>query len=75
MDWTLTGESDPTPTEPTLIWRVLRRGARTGSGAFGIPRLTEVKTSSRGQFAEQLSLSSGSPDLAKILASCGKDHA
>mgnify|MGYP002652946650 CR=1 FL=1 len=27
----LTGESLPTPTEPTLIWRVFRRGARTGT--------------------------------------------
>ncbi|CAH0327908.1 hypothetical protein SRABI128_06583 [Microbacterium sp. Bi128] len=42
MDWTLMGESEPTPTDPTLIWRVLRRGARTGGGADGIPRLTEV---------------------------------
>ena len=42
MDCTLMGESEPTPTEPTLIWRVLRRGARTGGGADGIPRLTEV---------------------------------
>src|SRR5687767_5735594 len=42
MDCTLMGESDPTPTEPTLICRVLRRGARTGGGAEGIPRLTEV---------------------------------
>jgi hypothetical protein len=46
IDWMLIGESDPTPTEPTLIWRVLRRGASTGGGADGIPRLTEVKTSS-----------------------------
>ncbi len=42
IDCTLMGESEPTPTEPTLIWRVLRRGARTGGGADGIPRLTEV---------------------------------
>ena len=42
MDWTLMGESEPTPTDPTLIWRVFRRGARTGGGADGIPRLTEV---------------------------------
>ncbi|WP_448233663.1 hypothetical protein [Microbacterium lacticum] len=39
IDWTLTGESLPTPTEPTLIWRVLRRGVRT-SGTRGIPRFT-----------------------------------
>src|SRR6187549_162657 len=38
IDWTLTWESLPTPTLPTWIWRVLRRGART-SGTFGIPRL------------------------------------
>ena len=25
------------PTEPTLIWRVLRRGARTGGGSAGMP--------------------------------------
>ena len=42
IDCTLIGESEPTPTEPTLIWRVFRRGARTGGGADGIPRLTEV---------------------------------
>src|SRR6476469_6414137 len=32
-----TGASPPTATEPTLIWRDLRRGARTGGGAAGIP--------------------------------------
>jgi hypothetical protein len=42
IDCTLMGESEPTPTEPTLICRVFRRGARTGGGADGIPRLTEV---------------------------------
>jgi hypothetical protein len=42
IDCTLMGESEPTPTEPTLIWRVFLRGARTGGGADGIPRLTEV---------------------------------
>ena len=40
MDCTLIGKSDPTPTLPTLIWRVLRRGARTGGGSAGSPRLT-----------------------------------
>ena len=29
-------------TLPTLIWRVLRRGASTGGGAAGMPRSTEV---------------------------------
>jgi hypothetical protein len=50
MDCTLIGESEPTPTEPTLIWRVFRRGASVGGGAAGIPRLTEVKASSRDRF-------------------------
>src|SRR5579875_3533578 len=39
IDWTETGASPPTATEPTLIWRDLRRGARTGGGAVGMPRL------------------------------------
>src|SRR5664279_465216 len=30
----------PTATEPTLIWRDVRRGARTGGGGAGIPRET-----------------------------------
>src|SRR5689334_23447916 len=42
IDCTDTGASLPTCTLPTLIWRVLRRGARTGGGADGIPRETEV---------------------------------
>jgi hypothetical protein len=42
IDCTLMGKSEPTPTEPTLIWRVFRRGASTGGGSGGIPRLTEV---------------------------------
>src|SRR5690554_4514536 len=38
IDCTLTCESLPTPTLPTVICRVLRRGASTG-GTFGSPRL------------------------------------
>ena len=32
IDCTETGASPPTATEPTWIWRDLRRGARTGGG-------------------------------------------
>src|SRR5699024_9695376 len=42
MDWTETWWSDPTPTLPTAICRVFRRGARTGGGGAGMPRFTEV---------------------------------
>src|SRR3712207_9459284 len=42
IDWTLTGKSLPTPTPPTSSCRVLRRGARTGGGAAGMPRLTVI---------------------------------
>src|SRR3954452_17771231 len=42
IDCTLIGASPPTATLPTLIWRLLRRGARVGDGALGMPRLTEV---------------------------------
>ncbi len=42
IDWTDTGDSLPTPTLPTLIWRVARRGASTGGGAAGMPRLMAV---------------------------------
>ena len=42
IDCTEIGESLPTPTDPTLIWRVLRRGDRTGGGSAGMPRPTEV---------------------------------
>src|SRR3954447_23370156 len=42
IDWTEIGDSLPTPTLPTLIWRVVRRGASTGGGAAGIPRLISV---------------------------------
>ena len=37
IDWTLTGASPPTSTLPTLILRVVRRGASTGGGAAGMP--------------------------------------
>src|SRR4051794_32915482 len=40
IDCTETGASPPTATDPTLICRDLRRGARTGGGAEGIPRET-----------------------------------
>ena len=40
IDCTDTGKSLPTPTLPTWIWRVWRRGARTGGGRGGIPRET-----------------------------------
>src|SRR3712207_9260043 len=42
IDWTLTGKSLPTPTPPTSSCRVLRRGARTGGGAAGMPRPTGI---------------------------------
>ena len=38
IDCTLTGASPPTSTLPTLIWRVVRRGARVGGGSVGRPR-------------------------------------
>src|ERR1700709_1631979 len=37
IDWTETGAPPPTGTEPTMIWRLLRRGARGGGGTAGIP--------------------------------------
>ena len=45
IDCTEIGESLPTPTLPTWIWRVLRRGASTGGGAAGMPRLIAVMAS------------------------------
>src|SRR3954465_8264308 len=48
IDCTEMGDSLPTPTLPTLIWRVLRRGASTGGGAAGIPRLISVISSAYG---------------------------
>jgi len=44
MDCTLTGASPPTATLPTWIFRVGRRGARTGTGAWGMPRLIGMLT-------------------------------
>ncbi len=44
IDCTLTGASPPTATLPTLILRVGRRGARTGAGASGMPRLIGMLT-------------------------------
>ena len=40
IDCTLTCASPPTSTLPTLICRVLRRGARVSGGGFGIPMFT-----------------------------------
>src|SRR5215218_8618249 len=45
IDCTEIGWSLPTPTLPTWIWRVLRRGASTGGGASGMPRLMAVTVS------------------------------
>ena len=45
MDWTETGESPPTRTEPTRICLLLRRGASCGSGRRGIPRAMVTLTS------------------------------
>ena len=47
MDCTLMGASPPTSTSPTLIWRVLRRGAKVGMGGVGMPRLTVMTFSSQ----------------------------
>jgi len=46
IDCTEIGWSLPTPTLPTWIWRVWRRGASTGGGAAGMPRLMAVMASS-----------------------------
>ena len=42
IDCTEMGDSLPTPTFPTRICRVGRRGASTGGGASGMPRLMAV---------------------------------
>src|SRR3954471_13753539 len=44
IDCTEIGASPPTATEPTWIWRDVRRGASTGGGTGGIPRLTVTRT-------------------------------
>src|SRR5690348_10223238 len=46
IDCTLTGAPPPTGTLPTMIWRLLRRGASGGGGTAGIPRLTAVTVAS-----------------------------
>ena len=46
IDCTEIGASPPTSTLPTLICRLLRRGASTGGGAAGMPRLIAVIGSS-----------------------------
>src|SRR6476619_1012130 len=48
IDCTEIGDSLPTPTLPTWIWRVRRRGASTGGGAAGIPRLISVMLAAYG---------------------------
>ena len=42
IDWTQTGAPPPTGTEPTMIWRLCRRGASGGGGTAGMPRLIAV---------------------------------
>jgi hypothetical protein len=42
IDCTDTGAPPPTGTEPTMIWRLARRGASGGGGTAGIPRLIAV---------------------------------
>jgi hypothetical protein len=37
IDCTETGAPPPTGTEPTMIWRLVRRGASGGAGAAGMP--------------------------------------
>src|SRR5215203_4585044 len=44
IDCTVIGASPPTSTDPTLIWRLLRRGARVGGGRAGMPSETAVTT-------------------------------
>ena len=45
IDCTEIGCSLPTPTLPTWIWRVCRRGDRTGGGRAGMPKPMEVMPS------------------------------
>ena len=66
IDWTETGESLPTPTLPTWIWRVLRRGASTGGGAAGIPRLISVMASSVRRGGPPPPIRAGSPSGLEV---------
>ena len=43
IDWTETGASPPTATEPTWICRELRRTASGSAGCSGIPRVTDIR--------------------------------
>src|SRR6185312_5972296 len=67
IDCTDTGASPPTRTEPTLIWRDLRRGARTGGGLLGIPSETVTPPLS----AEQLD---GFDDVRVERQKCEQDE-
>ena len=51
IDCTEIGASPPTSTLPTLILRVLRRGARTGAGAEGMPSGRSEEVSPTGTSA------------------------
>src|SRR5690349_13033844 len=42
IDCTETGAPPPTGTDPTMIWRDLRRGASGSTGTAGMPRFTLV---------------------------------
>src|SRR3954469_19515130 len=69
IDWTLTGKSLPTPTPPTWSCRVFRRGASTGGGAAGMPRLTGVAMTAsipRLRSASVAASASGSLQLDRV---------
>ena len=63
IDCTETGASPPTSTFPTLIWRVLRRGASTGGGAEGMPRLIAVTWSG---YSDAASRRAGEPTYTSM---------
>src|SRR5215218_6730517 len=63
IDCTLTCALPPTRTLPTLIWRDLRRGART-SGTLGIPRFTTGTVPVYGRRSERRSHQSDAALLA-----------